>query len=147
MNCRPKTSIGIGTGAICKKGRFYQKFELAKRGRITEISGKATKLCDRLGINAYVIDVDINYLNTLREKGVLGPGKEIDTDLDFDQLGEAEFIEHFLHKIAHRKGIGNQLAEGIVRAAAKWGRLEEDLATGVLPILPWGYPIHYDPQD
>lgn len=146
MNCRPKTSIGIGTGAICKKGRFYQKFELAKRGRVTEISGKATKLCDKLGINAYVIDVDINYLNTLREKGVLGPGKEIDTDLDFDKLGEAEFIEDFLHKIAHRKGIGNQLAEGIVRAADSWGRLEEDLATGALPVLPWGYPIHYDPR-
>jgi aldehyde:ferredoxin oxidoreductase len=102
MNCRPKTSSGLGTGSICKKGRFYQKFELAKRGRITEISGKATRLADKLGINAYVIDVDINYLKTLSEKGVLGPGREIDTDLPFDKLGEAEFIEDFLHKIAYR---------------------------------------------
>jgi len=146
MNCRPKTSTGLGTGGICKKGRFYQKFELAKRGRITEISGKATLLADKLGINAYVIDIDINYLRALRDKGILGPGRKIDTDLPFDKLGEAEFIEDYLHKIAYRKGIGNLIAEGMPRAAEQWGRLEEDLATGTLEALPWGYPIHYDPR-
>jgi aldehyde:ferredoxin oxidoreductase len=146
MNCRPKTSIGIGTGAICKKGRFYQKYELAKRGKVTETSGKATRLADKLGINAYVIDVDINYLRSLWDKGLLGPGKAIDTDLPFDTLGEAEFIEDFLHKIAYRKDIGNDLAEGILRAAETWERMEEDLTTGDLQVLPWGYPIHYDPR-
>jgi aldehyde:ferredoxin oxidoreductase len=146
MNCRPRTSTGIGTGGICKKGRFYQRFEVPKHGRITEISGKATLLADKLGINAYAIDVDINYLRALRDKGILGPGRKIDTDLPFDKLGEAEFIEDFLHGIAYRKGIGNLIAEGMPRAAEQWGRLEEDLATGTLEVLPWGYPIHYDPR-
>ena len=72
MNCRPRTSTGLGTGGICKKGRFYQRFEVPKHGRITEISGKATLLADKLGINAYAIDVDINYLMALRNKGSSG---------------------------------------------------------------------------
>ena len=33
-----------------------------------------------------------------------------------------------------------------MRAAKKWGRLEQDLATGQLNYPYWGYPNHYDPR-
>jgi aldehyde:ferredoxin oxidoreductase len=49
--------------------------------------------------------------------------------------------------IAHRKGIGDDFAEGFVRAAKRWGRLEEDLKTGLLLYPYWGFPEHgYDPR-
>jgi hypothetical protein len=35
----------------------------------------------------------------------LGRGKRLIRNLPFDKLGEAEFIEDFLHKIAYRKGV------------------------------------------
>jgi aldehyde:ferredoxin oxidoreductase len=49
--------------------------------------------------------------------------------------------------IAFRKGIGNDFAEGFFRAAGRWGRLEEDLKTGILNCPYWGLPGHsYDPR-
>jgi aldehyde:ferredoxin oxidoreductase len=49
--------------------------------------------------------------------------------------------------IAFREGIGDDFAEGFVRAAERWGRLEEDLATGLLRYSYWGLPTHsYDPR-
>ena len=50
--------------------------------------------------------------------------------------------------MAYREGdFGNAIAEGLYRAAEKWGRLEEDLKTGLLPYPYWGLPEHgYDPR-
>lgn len=33
----------------------------------------------------------------------------------------------------------------LIRAAKKWGRLDEDLASGLLPFLFWGIPVHKEP--
>jgi len=41
---------------------------------------------------------------------------------------------------------GDDLAEGCIRAAKRWGRLEEDLQTGQLPFPHWGIPVHRDPR-
>jgi aldehyde:ferredoxin oxidoreductase len=38
------------------------------------------------------------------------------------------------------------MAEGFFRAAAKWGRLEGDLKSGLLEYPHWGLPNHYDPR-
>ena len=62
-------------------------------------------------------------------------------------------MEQLLQMIAYRNDgnggpseFGNDIAEGIVRAAAKWGTLEEDLKTGELEYPYWGYLNHYDPR-
>jgi aldehyde:ferredoxin oxidoreductase len=99
-------------------------------------------ICD---LNAYVQKFALGgYLLTLREKGVLGPGKAIDsTPLPWDRLGKIEFAEALVKAIAYREGIGNDLADGPARAAKKWGRLEEDLASGVLALPQWGMAWHW----
>ena len=89
-----------------------------------------------------------------RDSSIFGPSirwgysaaaKNIDCDLDFEKLGETEFADQFLKMIAYRKGVGNDFAEGFFRAARRWGRLETDLKTGVLPYPYWGLPEHgYD---
>jgi aldehyde:ferredoxin oxidoreductase len=54
-----------------------------------------------------------------------------------------EFADALLKAIAYRKGIGEALAEGPARAAKKWGRLEEDLASGILALSQWGMVWHW----
>lgn len=146
LNCRPRIASGIGNEGICTESLFYQVFDQKKHGRITEISGKATALLDKLGINAFELYIYLPYLVGLYEKGVLGRGKAIDTDLPFDKLGEVDFAADLLHQIAYRKGIGADLAEGFARAAEKWGRIDEDSSTGALLSMVWGLPQHYDPR-
>jgi aldehyde:ferredoxin oxidoreductase len=41
---------------------------------------------------------------------------------------------------------GNILAEGALRAAKKWGRLDEGLKTGDVNYPYWGNPMHADPR-
>ncbi len=100
-------------------------------------------MLERFGINGFEAREGLVYLLELYKEGVLGSGREIRTDLPFDEIGEARFVEEYLHRIAHRIEIGDDLAEGFQRAAEKWGRLE-DLKTGIHPAMFWGYPKHYD---
>lgn len=84
------------------------------------------------------------YLQKLYEAGILGPGKEIDSSpLPMDKVGEAAFAEALCHAIVNREGIGADLAEGLMRAAKKWGRLEKDLASGLLRKAEWGHNWHW----
>ena len=84
------------------------------------------------------------YLQYLKQEGLLGPGKEIDSyPLPMDQWGELSFRLAFLDAIANRTGIGNTLAEGTCRAAEKWGRLEEDKNNGALRLTAWGATTHW----
>jgi aldehyde:ferredoxin oxidoreductase len=69
---------------------------------------------------------------------------QIDTDLDFSQLGETSFVKQLFDMIVNKEGIGADLHDGIARAAVKWGRYDEDTKTGILPIQCWGYVQHYD---
>lgn len=144
INCQPRTSTGIANEAICGDTMFYRSWEKKAHGTITEVSAGAVDLAQRLGVNSKGFQNWLIYLTLLYDKGLLGPGRQIDTDLPVDKIGEAEFIEQFLHAIAYRKGIGDDLTEGFPRAAERWGRATEDLRTGVLPMHAWGHSIHYD---
>jgi aldehyde:ferredoxin oxidoreductase len=84
------------------------------------------------------------YLQYLHEQGLLGPGKEIDSaPLPMDQMGELSFREALLDAIARRVGIGDALAEGLCRAAQRWGRLEKDRDSGALRLPAWGASSHW----
>jgi aldehyde:ferredoxin oxidoreductase len=80
--------------------------------------------------------------------GVLGPGREIDCgDLDFEDFGSPAFMERLYEMMSEREGdFGDAISEGFYKAAERWGRLEEDMATGLLDYPYWGMPNHYDPR-
>ena len=140
--CRARYSDGIGNESECVETTLYGDAKSA------DIPRKVSDLINKYGINAYEAQ-KFDYLRALNKKGVLGPGKQIDTgDLDFKDYGTLEFYDRFLRKMAYREGdFGNAIAEGLYRAAEKWGRLEEDLKTGLLPYPYWGLPEHgYDPR-
>ena len=82
------------------------------------------------------------YIKRLYDMGVIGPGKKVDTyPLPMDQYEKVEFAEIFALVIAKRIGIGDLLADGIVRFAEKIGRIS-DLNT-ILRLPAWGYMDHW----
>jgi len=80
LNCKPRTSTGLGNESICMDSMFYQNWDVAKHGRITEVSGKAANLAQQLGINVFELQTMLFYLKALYKEGILGKGKKIDTD-------------------------------------------------------------------
>ncbi len=146
LNCKPKTASQLGNSAHCRTAQFYQSWDREKHGAVTEVSGRAADLLGELGVNAFEVDSMLKYLDTLHRQGVLGPGRDVHTDLPLDDIGELGFLEELLHRIAYRREIGDDLAEGLPRAAERWGRLDTDLGTGDLAAPFWGYPDHFDPR-
>jgi len=141
--CRRKTELG-GNESSCVDMFFYCFEDAKKHGKQTTASLKASDLIQKTGINAFELETVIIWLKTLHKKGILGPGKEIDTDLPFDKMGEYEFVEKLVTQLETRQGIGADLHNGAARTAKKWGRFEKDLKSGVLALQYWGYPKHYD---
>jgi aldehyde:ferredoxin oxidoreductase len=172
--CRSRFASGLANEASCQEATFYRFWKLrqylaAVVNAVASARKKADKnaegldrlydrlnpfaeqtaaeLCNRYGINAFEFYTGLVYLKDLYEMGVLGRGKQIDTDLSMKRLGTAEFIEELFEKVAFReKGIGDDLAEGFARASVRWGRFEEDLKTGLLQNPHWGLPVHLDPR-
>lgn len=148
--CRARYERGLGNEASCYATLFYLG------ANSPEIQRKASDLINKYGLNAHEMSLGLFYLRELHKLGVLGPGKQIDCPLDFNKYGTLEFVEQFVKMIAYRNDgsgnksqFGNDMAEGFVRAAKKWGRLEGesgDLKTGLLRFPYWGIPMHRDPR-
>jgi len=148
--CRSRFDTALGNESSCKESYYYTPSWLVK-DYVPSSDGPdpqalAADLAQKYGINVAEPETGILYLRDLNKLGVLGPGKQIDCDLPFDKLGHVEFIERLLEMIAYRQGIGDDMAEGFYRAAARWGRLDEDQKTGLLNNCYWGLTMHYDPR-
>ena len=142
--CKGRTQSSHGNESGCLDFGYYSVYDQMVHGQVTEVTLQAADLIQKYGINSCALEGGILWLFNLYQQGIVGPGKQIDTDLPFYQLGELEFAEQLIQKIVNREGIGLDLAEGFARAAEAWGRLEQDLASGMLPLQYWGYTHHYD---
>ena len=145
--CRRRYESGLGNEASCSETTSYLS------AKSPEILWKTVDLLNKYGINCLELYGCYQYLIKLNKRGLLGPGKAIDCPLNFDDFGSLEFMEQLLKMIAYRNDgngssseFGNDIAEGIVRAANKWGTLDDDLKTGELEYPYWGYLMHYDPR-
>ncbi len=147
--CRARFDDGLGNEATCFTTMVYSA------ARNQDVQRYTSDLLNRLGLNAAEIFWGEMYLRDLNLYGILGLNKEIDCPLMFSKYGSQAYIEQLLKMIAYRNdGLGNPhpfgdaLAEGFVRAAEKWGRLdgdEGDLKTGRLKFPNWGLPQHKEP--
>ena len=144
--CHAVYADGKGSEGKCYATLMYIAADLARHGRVTDATYLAADLVNRHGLNDWEVGLGIRYAKGLFDRGELGPGKKIPCDLPFDQYGEVEFLDEYVDMIVERRGIGDDLAEGLPRAAKRWGRVEEDLRTGLLNCAYWGYPNHYDPR-
>jgi len=145
LACRRRQDNGQGNESVCVEVYFYIPWVQKKYGELNEEVNKACDLVQKFGANVYPLRRMLRYLHTLYEQGILGRNKAIHTDLPFEELGSAKFLEILFDKIIRGEDIGLDLRDGIIRAVEKWGRLEEDLKSGILAFPYWGYPEHgYD---
>ncbi len=148
--CRSRFDHSLGNESSCKESYYYTPSWLINdyvpSGDEPDPQILAADLAQKYGINVAELETGILYLRDLHKLGVLGAGKQIDCDLPFDRLGHSEFIQRLIEMITYREGIGDDMAEGFTRAAARWGRLAEDQKTGLLNNCYWGLPMHYDPR-
>lgn len=164
--CRSRYNPPQGNESSCKESYYYsptrvlqgslasssetekpeELFNKLYSSELQDPQKQAADLAQKFGINVAELETGIPYIRDLFKMGVLGQGKEIDSDLPFDKLGESEFIERLMEIIANREGIGDDMAEGFYRAAERWGRLDEDMKTGLLNNCHWGLGMHYDPR-
>jgi aldehyde:ferredoxin oxidoreductase len=139
--CRMRLAGGRSNEATCAGTVTFMSMQGARIDKM-----RATDLLHSYGINHWHVAGPMAYVYGLYKLGVLGPGKQIDCDLPMDQYGRFEFAQALMRRIAMREGIGDALSEGLARAAIRWGRYEEDTASGLLPLAYWGSMEHYDPR-
>lgn len=137
--CRRRTESGSGNEASCGESLW-----LFPSNESPANFAKGADLLQKIGINSYEMGFLKGYLRELYKMGALGPGKDIECDLPFDKFGTLEFGEALVNSITFRKGIGRDLADGMCRAAEKWGRWEKDYHIGLLRIVGWGCWEEYD---
>jgi len=145
--CRTRFKDKLGNEASCFATVFYWD------AKTHEIQRKTSDLINRYGVNAVDAIWGLLYIKLLHQYKLLESKKIPECPLDFDDYGSFEFVEQFIKMISYRndgKGnksqFGEDIAEGFVRAAKKWGRMEEDLNNGMLLFPYWGTGIHKEPR-
>ena len=113
-------------------------------------SGDLGDAINQWGANSLPLRSDLipTYFKSLLTRGIIGPGKAINSNLDIEKLVERDTATmiQFFDCIVKGTDIGADLRDGIVRACLKWG-LEGDWKTGILAHPYWGWPEHcYDPR-
>jgi len=78
---------------------------------------RGEELCDQLGLDTISMGVSISFLLACAEAGLIR-AEEVSIPLRF---GEPETILRLIERTAYRQGIGDLLAEGSARMAARFG--------------------------
>ena len=88
-----------------------------------------TDVNDRLGMDANEAGYTIGWAMECYQKGLISRAELDGLDLSW---GNVEAVHSLLEKISRREGIGDLLAEGVMRASKKIGRGTESLGVYVL---------------
>ncbi len=141
-NCRAIFSDTVGNQAVCYTTIFYN-------GSEPQDFLKAADIINKYGINGFEKGI-IDYPYSLYQRGILGPGCEIESSIDFSRYGTMEFFQEVMDAVVNRTDIGAELADGVAKACAAWGRWEEDsaisAADGGIERPQYGYVAHYEPR-
>ncbi len=138
--CRMRLASAESNESVCAG-------TMAVRVRGTQkLSRQANDLMQKWGLGHWQFMPTQSYVQSLYKRGILGKGKQIETDLPLDQSNSMGYADMLMRQISNREGIGNDLAEGCARFAKKYGLYEQDVNSGVLPLAWWGCSEHYDPR-
>ena len=136
--CRMRLATGDSNESVCAGTMVFMMPGSSKSSRV------ANDYMQKMGLSHWQLMPTMNYLRQLHMRGLAGKGKKIETDLPLDMMNEPGFAQMFLDAIANRKELGNDLAEGAARFAAKYGMYDEDLKKGILRLTYYGCQEHYD---
>jgi aldehyde:ferredoxin oxidoreductase len=137
MRATYKAADGEKGKFMCASGDMYIIPGMEYYKELNDVPFKATKLCDRYGINSHAVWTIIIWLTICHHLGAL---TDESTGIPLSKMGSLEFMETLLKKITFRDGFGDALAEGVERAADSVGGTAKGLAR-----LRWGFPL-FDPR-
>ncbi len=86
---------------------------------------KCVDLANRYGLDAITLSEVIAWSMECYQRGLLSSDEADGLDLDW---GQGETMLTLIHKVAHREGFGDLLADGVRAAAEKLGRGSEEYA-------------------
>jgi aldehyde:ferredoxin oxidoreductase len=86
---------------------------------------KCVDLSNRYGVDAIALSEVLSWAMECHQRGLLSQEEADGLDLTW---GNAEAILALIHKVAHREGFGDLLADGVKRAAERLGRGSEEIA-------------------
>ena len=104
---------------MCQSALFYEIRAKRFYGEVTEVSFHANKLCDDYGVDTRAVETMLMWLSRCYRAGFM---TDENTGLPLSKMGSLEFIETLLNKLSFRKGIGDVLAQGTIKAAEIIGR-------------------------
>nr|MBC7245695.1 aldehyde ferredoxin oxidoreductase family protein [Chloroflexota bacterium] len=137
--CEQITHVKEGSYAGARTSIDYESlFALGPNCGIDSMAAiiAAIDRCDRYGMDTMSTGVTISWAMECFQRGIL-------TKEDFDGLepvwGNDRAVVELVRKIAYREGIGDLLAEGVKRAAAKVGKGSEHFAMHVKGLECCGY--------
>ncbi len=114
----------------CASAYFYSDWDKVYHGG--ESSGEsflATSDCDRLGLCTQEFNKLLRWLHRAHSGGVVS---QEHTGLAVENIGSREFFQSLAESIVERKGFGDILAEGTIRAAHSLGRGGIALLDGIV---------------
>ncbi|RLB14212.1 MAG: aldehyde ferredoxin oxidoreductase [Deltaproteobacteria bacterium] len=127
-----------GLGEVYVEGPEYESIAIlggdCTLGSIEEVA-YANYVCDELGLDTISAGGVAAWAMECFEKGIISEeqvGREI-------RFGDLDSVVYLLEKMAAREGIGDLLAEGVMRASAKLGHGSEEFAMHVKGLEWTGY--------
>lgn len=121
-----KTASGKEVIRKCQSMIFYMPYVVMRDGETMDTAVDATKICNDYSFCTMEIGNILDWLQSAYNAGYLS---DMDTGLDISKIGTLEFFEQLLNMIANRKGFGNILAEGLLRAGEILGDKAKSLFT------------------
>lgn len=109
---------------FCQMADTYETAAMEYYGDWNEVMVQATDLCQRYGLDTFVVEPMISWLAKCYRQGIL---KEEETGIPLSKIGGPEFIETLLRKISLREGFGDILAQGTIQAAELVGKEAKEL--------------------
>ena len=113
-----RTPTGREEVRKCQALVFYMPYAARHPDEMTDTSLNATRSCNEYSICTMEMQNILGWMNACYEAGLLSDRK---TGLDMSTMGSQEFFTELISMIAERRGFGDILAEGILRAGEKLG--------------------------
>ncbi len=102
----------------CQAMVVYMQYAAQRSDQGIDTALDTTHLCNDYGFCTMELQNILLWLENCYQAGVLS---DADTGLEIDKLGTYEFVEQLVSMIGHRRGFGDILAEGILRAGDRLG--------------------------
>ncbi len=115
-----KVRAGAHSGLTGPRPEFESLAALGPRCGISELEAvySLNNLCGRLGLDTISAGACVAFAMDLFEKKIIDPGQTGGLSLEWGDAGAAGEL---LEQMAHRRGFGRVLSEGVARAAQKIG--------------------------